>query len=225
MFAKTVTEFFNTIANPVSAFEKIITEKLPVWVPLVIMIFMGVVSTHFTYDVSMDMQKELLEYNDDIPEDQADMAMEQMDKMKEPPLRYVFYGVPLIAIPIIYALMAVFFLLVGNFVLGGKATFGEIFSVTVFAGSISVIQLLIQIAYVLITGTGPLITSPAAFLPLSDYYTTFYKLLSTLDIFVIWYLVVAGLGLKVLYKFKTAKAMIIPFGLYALYIIIFKVIF
>ena len=224
MFSKAVTEFFNTITTPVAAFEKILAEKLPVWVPLVLIIFTAVVTTHFTYDVSLDRQIELMEYNEDIPEDQADMAIQQMDKLKEPPLRYIFYVLPVITVPVMYALMAVFFLLVGNFVLGGKATFADVFNVTIYAGAISIFQFIIQIAYVLITGTGPLLTSPAAFLPLEDAFTVMYKVLSALDIFVIWYLVIVGLGLKVLYKFTTGKAMLIPFGLYAIYVIIFKVL-
>lgn len=102
-----------------------------------------------------------------------------------------------------------------NAALGGDATYKQILSVLVHA---SVISALAQLF------TGPLnyfrgaVTSPTslgALLPMLDDTSFMGKLAGTIDIFIIWWLVVLAIGLAVLYRRKTQPIATTLFGIYA----------
>ena len=229
MFAKSLSTFLNVIAGPKEAFETVITEKLSFWIPLILVIILALVATHYLYDPIMEMEITKMEYNPDIPEDQADMAATQMEKITEPPLRYVFsIAMPILGTFIGLAIYALFYMLMGNFVFGGKGSFGDLFTIAVYASAVSVVEIFAQLGIFFATGNFTIFNAAALMLPLSEFYTTTYTLLSAIDIFKLWYLFVVGFGIKALYKFDTVKAMAVPFGLYLAWIVVtngFKAIF
>lgn len=225
MFSKALNNYFEVLSNPAKAFGVIFSEKLPMWIPLLLIIVTTVVGTQFIYDQALDMQINLVEYNPQIDEDQVDQVVSGMEMAKEPPLRYFATTIPAIFVPIIYAIIALLIFITGNFIFGGKATYGDVFTLITYASAVAFIQWVAQILITVISGAGPTFFSPAAFLPIEEFYTTTFKLLSTLDIFQFWSIAVVGIGLKKLYDFSLSKAMSIPVGIYVLYVVLFKVIF
>ena len=166
-----------------------------------------------------------VEINPDIGEDQIDQAMQGMEMFKESPMRYFGAAMPLLIMPIMFAISALLILIGGNFIFGGKASYGDIFKMVTYGSAISIVGWVAQLLVFFVTGNAPTIFSPAAFLPLEEFYTTTYILLNTLDIFTLWSLIVSGFGISVLYRFDMTKSMAIPFGFYILYVVIFKLIF
>ena len=210
MFAKALSSYFDVIASPKKAFETIFTEKLPVWVPLVLILLVTYAGTFIIYEQAMDMQIALLEVNPDVGEDQMDQAMQGMEMMKSGAMKYFGAAMPVVITPIFYAISALLILLAGNFVFGGKAKFADLFTLVTYSSAVGLVSWVAQLLVFFITGNAPTFFSGAAFLPLEEYYTTVYALLSTLDIFMIWSLIVTGIGINVLYRFDMTKSMAIP---------------
>jgi len=62
--------------------------------------------------------------------------------------------------------------------------------------------------------------SLAAFMSADASETFLYQLLKKIDLFAFWQIVVAGIGVAVIYKFTTKKAIAMVASLYVLYMVI-----
>jgi hypothetical protein len=117
--------------------------------------------------------------------------------------------------PVMAAAISGVLFLVFNVVMGGNATFKQLFAVFVHAGVISSLQQLF---------TGPLnyfrqsvtsATNLAVLLPMVDPKSFVGRVLSMTDLFLIWYLLVLAIGLAVLYRRRTQPIALALYGVYA----------
>lgn len=114
-----------------------------------------------------------------------------------------------------------------NFGFGGKAKFGSIFAVWMYAMLPSVIKTLLGIV-VLFAGTAPesfniknyAPTNLGAFLNPSDVNAGLYSLATSLDFITIWCLVLVGIGTAIVAGTKRTSGYIASFGWWALLTII-----
>jgi hypothetical protein len=114
-----------------------------------------------------------------------------------------------------------------NFVFGGKAKFGSVFAVWMFAALPGIIKSLLG-SVVLFAGAAPesfnlnnfAPTSVGAFLNPLETNAALYKLASSLDITTIWYLFLMGMGLAIVAGVKRTSGYIAVFGWWALIVLI-----
>jgi hypothetical protein len=114
-----------------------------------------------------------------------------------------------------------------NFVFGGKATFGSIFAVWMFASLPSIVKTILG-AVVVFAGAAPesfnlnnfAPTSVGAFLNPLETNAALYKLASALDVTTIWYLVLMGIGIAAVAGVKRTSGYIAVFGWWALVVLI-----
>jgi hypothetical protein len=114
-----------------------------------------------------------------------------------------------------------------NFVFGGKATFGSVFAVWMFASLPSIVKSLLG-AVVIFAGTAPesfnlnnfAPTSVGAFLNPLETNAALYRLASALDVTSIWYLALMGIGLAAVAGVKRTSGYIAVFGWWALIVLI-----
>jgi hypothetical protein len=114
-----------------------------------------------------------------------------------------------------------------NFVFGGKATFGSVFAVWMFASLPSIVKTLLG-AVVIFAGTAPesfnlnnfAPTSVGAFLNPLETNAALYRLASALDVTSIWYLALMGIGLATVAGVKRTSGYIAVFGWWALIVLI-----
>jgi hypothetical protein len=134
-----------------------------------------------------------------IPE----QAMQRMEQIAQS-LSFIIAGAYLIFIPIAVAIMSGILLGVFNALLGGDATFKQVFAIVAHAGMITVLQTLfaMPLDYVRETLTSP--TTLGVFVPFLDENSFLSRFLGTIDLFQIWWLVTLSIGLAVLYKRRTA---------------------
>ena len=90
-----------------------------------------------------------------------------------------------------------------NAALGGTATFRQLFAVFVHSTAISVVQQLFVTPLNYVRETISSATNLAVFLPMLDESSFLAKLLGTIDLFLIWWIVLLSIGLGVLFKRKT----------------------
>lgn len=138
----------------------------------------------------------------------------------------IWYGVPVVT-PLVGSLIAGL-LLWGtiNFGFGGKATFGEVFTVWMYAGLPLLLKWILS-AIPLFAGLDPDSFNPQN--PVGTnigYYLShdmpkwLISLGTSLDIFMIWSLILAGIGLAIVGRVKRSSGLIAVFGWWALIVLI-----
>jgi len=127
----------------------------------------------------------------------------------------VFFGVGFTAV-ILFIIPAVF-LFVGNTILGGSSNYKKVLAVTVHAWLIMSLAGLVMLPLVLAKDTMLVTFSLAAFLPDSAVNTFTWQLLSKVELFTIWFLIVESIGLAVIYKMKTQRMAFAVFVTYVIY--------
>jgi hypothetical protein len=121
-----------------------------------------------------------------------------------PMIGYIVAGGYLIFIPIVVAIVSGILLGVFNALLGGDATFKQMFAVVSHAGVITTLLTLLSLPldYARETLSSP--STLGVFVPFLDETSFASRLLGTIDVFQIWWLITLSIGLGVLYKRRTA---------------------
>ena len=122
-----------------------------------------------------------------------------------------------IILPIMWLVMSGILFAVFSAALGGTATFKQVFAVMVHSSAISVVQQLFVTPLNYARESMSSATNLAVFLPMLDEGGFLAKFLGTIDLFLIWWVVVLSIGLGVLFKRRTGP---IATGLFVVYGII-----
>ncbi len=138
----------------------------------------------------------------------------------------VFIANPAIALAVI-ALLSLGLLGTMNFLFAGKARYGSVFAVWMYASLPSVIKTLMG-TIVIFSGIAPesfniknfAPTNVGAFLNPSDTNPALYSLAGSLDIITIWTLILLGMGVATVAGVKRSSGYAAVFGWWALFILI-----
>jgi hypothetical protein len=146
----------------------------------------------------------------------SDQMYEQMEARKG---RAVYFGVggQLIFIPIVTLIVAGLAIGLFNVLLGGDATFRQVFAVATHTNVIGTLALLfiLPLNYVREAMSSP--TNLSVFLPMLDEASFAVRFLGAIDLFRIWGIVNLAIGLAVLYNRRTSP---IAWSLLAVYAVI-----
>jgi hypothetical protein len=109
-----------------------------------------------------------------------------------------------VLIPLIMVVIAGILLAIFNAILGGDATFKQVFAVVAYSSFISVLAALFSfpLQYARETMSSP--ASLAVFFPMLDDTSFLGRLLGSIDLFRIWWIISLAIGLGVLYKRRTS---------------------
>jgi hypothetical protein len=146
----------------------------------------------------------------------GEMSDEQYARMEQM-AQYAGYfalGQIVIGTPIIYLVAAAILFAVFNAAMGGNATFKQLFSVVVHSGAVMLLGQLFTIPLSYARGSMTSATNLSVFMPMLDEDSFAANVLSTIDIFLVWYVIVLAIGLGVLYRRKTRP---IAIGLFVVY--------
>jgi len=144
-----------------------------------------------------------------------DQMYERMQQgMKTAP--YTTAGAILVFAPIMAVVFTGILFALFNGVLGGEASFKQLFAVWAHASVISALGQLFTAPINLARGAIGSATSMAVLLPMIEEGSFFGRLLGMIDLFVIWWLLVLAIGLGVLYRRRTQPIAYGLFGVYAL---------
>ena len=129
-----------------------------------------------------------------------------------------FFSV-LIAGPIFSVVIAGLLFGVFAVLMGGQATFKQLFAVYVHSTAISAVGQLFTGPLNYFRGSMSSATNLAVFLPMVDEHSFLGRLFGMIDLFIIWWLVLLAIGLGVLYRRRTQPLAIGLFSLYAVIIL------
>jgi hypothetical protein len=149
--------------------------------------------------------------------DQQAQAMERM----APFVGYITAASMLVAVPLMCLIMAGILFAVFNAMMGGDASFKQVLAVVVHGGPIGVLAQLFTVPMNYARGSMSSSTNLGVFTQSMFADSSFAaKLLSMIDIFVIWQLIVLSIGLAVLYRRRTQPIATSLFVLYAVIAVI-----
>lgn len=146
----------------------------------------------------------------------TDEQYAQMEKMAA-------YAAPLAAVqvgiisPIITFILAGILFAVFSAAMGGESSYKQVLAVVVHASAVTVVQQLFVTPLNFVRESMSSATNLSVFLPMLDESSFVTKFLGTIDLFIIWWVIVLSIGLAVLYKRKTGP---IATGLFVVYGII-----
>jgi hypothetical protein len=197
----------NVFASPADAYEGIRTSptRASVWVvPLIVLMLLSCCFTWlmFTNEAMktqfMDSQRTRMEEQvqaGKMSQEQADRALDQMEKAGGMMIVFGSIGAVLM-ITIMFFLAALIFWLVGKFGLkaeGGYGKYLELYGAAQWIGVLGIIvTILLAVAY------GSMYASPGGALAVLSNFNpknTTHRLLSSLNVFMIWQMVVVGIGM------------------------------
>jgi hypothetical protein len=130
-----------------------------------------------------------------------------------------FFSV-LIAGPIVSVIIAGLLYAVFAVLMGGQATFKQLFAVYVHSTVLSAVGQLFTGPLNYFRGSMSSATNLSVLLPMIDEHSFVGRLLGMIDLFLIWWLVLLAIGLGVLYRRRTQPIAIGLFGLYAVIIVV-----
>ncbi|MGA2276546.1 MAG: YIP1 family protein [Terracidiphilus sp.] len=220
-----------TFTAPSKTFQDIHLGNKSWWMPFLISILAGYV---FFAAVTLKIGWAQVAENAIHLNPKADEKMAQVPAdQREIQMKFTQYGMEgsFAAAPIlILAIGALISLVLWgtiNFIFGGKATFGSIFAVWMYANLPGIIKMLLG-AVAIFAGTAPesfnlnnfAPTSIGAFLNPLETNAVLYKLASALDVTTIWCLALQGIGVAAVAKVKSGSGYIAVFGWWALIVLI-----
>jgi hypothetical protein len=221
----------NTFTAPSKTFEDIKRGNKSWWLPFVIFAVVGYILFAAVY-FKIGMQQ--------VVDNQIQLNPKQAEAMAQAPPQqretsekiqiYITEGF-FIANPLVILVAGAVISLVMwgtiNFLFGGKAKFGSIFSVWMFAGLPGVIKVLLGVV-VIFAGVAPesfnirnyAPTNAGAFLNPLEANKALYALATSLDVVTIWTLVLLGIGIATVAGVKRTSGYIAVFAWWAIIVLI-----
>lgn len=204
------------LTSPRATFERVVAD--PRWIGVLVLAVVGVavmssllLSTDFAQRALIEEQVASMEVFGVTVTDEIYADMEQGGQFAA----YSALGFTLIGVPILCVILAGLLHGVGYGLLGAGASFGQVFAVVAHAGVVYLAQQLfvVPLNYARESITPP--TTLAAFAPMLGDDTFAFKLLSAIDLFVIWWVMILSIGLAVAWKRRTAPIATTLYGIYA----------
>lgn len=201
----------NLIFSPTRTFESLISK--PDWVtPMILTALIMLTFSIALKDVLMDFQaktvRESIMKNDQIAESQKSQAAEQaVGMMKKFWLVGAVFGT--VSGIGLYFVIGLIYWLVGNKIMDGKPQFFQVLSIYGYASLIEMFGLVIKMPIMMANETIRVDTGLALLAPDAELTSITYVILSKLDVFSIWAVVLIALGLAQLYQKPLGKSALV----------------
>jgi hypothetical protein len=130
-------------------------------------------------------------------------------------LPYTTAGFTIVLSPIFALIIAGLLFVVFNAAMGGEASFKQVFSVVAHAGVVSALSAIFSGTINYFRGDVGSVANVGALLPMLPEKSFVGNLLGTIDVFLVWYVVVLAIGLAVLYRRRTQPIAVALLGVYA----------
>ena len=152
----------------------------------------------------------------------SDQAYAQMEKMSGI-MPYITFGTVLVFSPIMALVISGILFAVFNAALGGEASFKQVFAILVHAGAVSALSTVFSGIVNYFRGGVGSAANVGALLPMLPENSFAANLFGTVDVFLVWYVIVLAMGLAVLYRRRTQPIAISLFVFYAVVAVVIAV--
>ena len=212
-----IRDFFGIILDPIKAFRNILAANY--WVGILLVIIIVTAALEQIYHpvvVDMAVAKMSEKAGENTQAIQGILSFYINPAISRPAF-FFFTAVSQVGYMLIWTVLAFF---IGSVAFGGTAKFKGVWVVCCWAYAIILLQQIVKTPLILAT------KSVEAGLNLGVIFTenmvgaSLHKAMAVIDLFGIWYFIVAGIGLAILYKFSTKKGIGISFIIWLLLTIV-----
>jgi hypothetical protein len=200
--------FVGVITSPKETFASVVAH--PKWLGMMALVVVAVAALAGGFMFTAVGQNAWLEQ---ATKDATDQQYESMLKMA-PYLGYGTVGFLVVAMPVLTVIISGILMAAFN-ATGGEATFKQVLTVVTHSGAVGVLGQLFTVPMNYARESLTSATSLIVLLPMVDERSFAGRLLSMVDLFIIWSLIVLAIGLGVLYRRRTQPIALTLFGLYA----------
>jgi len=187
------------------------------FVPVVLVIALSLVALQITMPVIMETQKEVLQERlKDMPEEQRQQTMDMMQKTGG---IASMVTVPVLGFILLFIIAGIL-LLIARFGLGGEVSYGQMLAVWGYSSLIGIIAIIVRTPLMLAKETAMVHTGLGMLVPDEMMKTFLGRVLAGVDLFTFWQICVASVGLAVLTRNTTSKALVFLLILWAIWILI-----
>lgn len=141
-----------------------------------------------------------------------------------PMLPYVFAGATLFLGPVFSVIIAGILLMIFSTLMGGSATFKQVFAVNAHSGVVSMLSGLVGAGLIMIgaepSGTTPPGANLGVFVPMLEETSFLTQFLIAIDLILVWWLITLSIGLAVLYKRRTGGIAVTLLSIYVVFALI-----
>jgi hypothetical protein len=221
-----IARFIGVIVSPKDTFQAVAASPKVLGMLLTVSILTGVfaalpMTTDAGKQAALDQQVQSMK---SLGFQVTDQVYDQMQKGAGR-LPYTTGIGAFVFIPIVSVIFAGILFAIFNAGLGGEASFKQVFSVYIHSGVIGVVSAAVSGVANYFSGHAGSVANLGALLPMLPEKSFGANLLGTVDIFIIWSVVVLAIGLGVLYKRRTqpiAISLLSVYAVIALVIALFK---
>jgi hypothetical protein len=221
----------NVFTAPSKTFTDIRDHSRSWWLPFVIMVvFSYLLFAAITMKIGWAQVAENTIHMSPKSEERLAQAPPEQRELSMKWTQYAMEGIFAFSPVLVLIIVAVAALVLWgtiNFVFGGKATFGSVFAVYMYAALPSLIKSILGIV-VIFTGIAPesfnlsnfAPTNAGAFLNQADTNAALYKLASSIDFTTIWTIFLLGIGLATVARVKRGSGYMTSFGWWVIIVLI-----
>jgi hypothetical protein len=220
-----VARFFGVITSPKETFQSVV--PVPKWlgmlaVTTVIVAFFAALplTTEAGRQSAIDQQVQSMKSFGFEVNDEMYAQLEKRSQM----MPYTTAGSVLFITPIFAVIIAGILFAIFNAALGGEASFKQVFTVLVHAGAISALSTVFSGIVNYFKGGVGSAANLGALLPMLPEDSFVANLLGTVDVFLVWYVIVLAMGLAVLYRRRTQPIAISLLAVYAVIGIVIAIV-
>ena len=183
--------------------------------PTLVVVVAGLVTGILALPATMEAGSEMMqEHYEEMTEAERAMA----EQMQEAASAMALVAVPVVSFLWIFIVGGVV-LLVANPILGGEANYGQMLAVTAYASLVKVVQAIVTLPFLLKTGT-LLVIGPGLFLSEETLATFAGRVLSGLDLFTFWQVLLMAVGTGVMAGRPTRDALVPLLILWAVVLVV-----
>lgn len=221
-----LAKIFKVFYQPSGVFG-FLTKKTEWIIPFVLMIIVSSILGYLIQPIMMKERSQIIyaqieKYKDRMSEEQYNQTMTTMQENleKERGFKITSSLTVIIFLFVLLVIITVISLVTGNFVFGGKANFWIVMNAIAFAGLVGLLGDIVRDLMALAKGTTYIYTGLGLLKPIEDS-SMLYYFLKQIDVFSIWRLIVASIGLGIVYKMKPVKFGYVLFGVWIIVIVLF----
>jgi hypothetical protein len=219
-----VARFIGIITSPKDTFTRMV--PVPKWFGMLALTTLLVagfsalpLTTEAGRQTAIDQQVEQMKAFGVEVNDQMYANMERGSAM----MPYTTGGAILFFSPIMAVIFSGILFAIFNAALGGEASFKQVLTIFVHAGAVSALSTVFSGIVNYFRGGMGSVANVGALLPMLPERSFLANLLGTIDVFLVWYVIVLAMGLGVLYKRRTQPIAISLFVVYAIIAVVIAV--
>lgn len=209
-----ISNLINVLTAPASTYETILDRKslrealLPIIILFVLAMFTGWLLQDLIADFQWEESERRIENMTQLSEEQKSDILDKTYERVYGDGAGKYFGFIMMGIswPIRILVMSLFAMLVGNMFFGGSGSYGQVFTITSFAYSASIVEYIVKTPLQYFTGNMRVYTG-LGLLGLGEKGSFLFNFMAGADIFSFWRIVLISIGMGLLYK-KSTKAFV-----------------